>query len=232
MPNQRRRPKAFKLCDELARYLLLESSKGRLWAGIPLSVLNDPKFARMPDEAKGQLLSLMLYVKQLGFNHLPNDPEFLSNKINATSPLSLDKFRSLGFLIEVKRKRTKAGPCAQQNSTDHHNTEQAHTDNNSGDAGKRRAVGAGSLSTYSYDDCLRYARHLASNGGGIKNPGGFARSIHRSGEHDAQIRAWLDPVQTTQADPSCPKCFGSGMETVKGKGARRCECIQRPARAA
>src|SRR5438552_2063978 len=30
--------------------------------------------------------------------------------------------------------------------------------------------------------------------------------------------------QNAEGDPVCPLCFGTGMEVVSGKGARRCRC--------
>ena len=30
--------------------------------------------------------------------------------------------------------------------------------------------------------------------------------------------------QTSASDEPCPRCFGSGMEVIEGKGARRCSC--------
>jgi DNA replication protein DnaC len=37
------------------------------------------------------------------------------------------------------------------------------------------------------------------------------------------------PRETEASDDICPKCFGSGMEVVAGKGARPCECRRRGA---
>ncbi|HEX8246685.1 MAG TPA: ATP-binding protein [Pyrinomonadaceae bacterium] len=35
---------------------------------------------------------------------------------------------------------------------------------------------------------------------------------------------FLDEIQSRQEPAVCEKCFGSGMEIVPGKGARRCDC--------
>jgi len=40
-------------------------------------------------------------------------------------------------------------------------------------------------------------------------------------EQDAQVSG---PDQGSAAAPSCPHCFGTGMEVVAGEGARRCRC--------
>src|SRR5918997_6768311 len=36
--------------------------------------------------------------------------------------------------------------------------------------------------------------------------------------------------QKVEATPSCPVCFGTGLEVVPGKGARRCQCRTQDAR--
>ena len=37
----------------------------------------------------------------------------------------------------------------------------------------------------------------------------------------------IDDASEHAADDACPKCFGSGMEIVPGKGARPCSCRDR-----
>ncbi len=85
-------------------------------------------------------------------------------------------------------------------------------------------------SRFTLEDCRRYARHLQASGQGITNPGGYGTSIHRSGEADTLIAAFLEAggargspaalVQTCAAN--CDKCYGTGQEIVVGKGARPC----------
>ena len=66
-------------------------------------------------------------------------------------------------------------------------------------------------SRFSKEICLRYARHLKESGQGIKNPAGYARSIFRSGEEDAEIAAWLESLEAregraTYGQVVCPAC--------------------------
>lgn len=85
-----------------------------------------------------------------------------------------------------------------------------------------RGVSVGSK--FSIEDCRRYAEHLNKTNQGINNPGGFALTIYRSGEADELIATFLEP-KTTSAKTDhngCPRCYGTGMEVVEGKGARRC----------
>jgi len=79
-------------------------------------------------------------------------------------------------------------------------------------------------SRFTFANCKSYADHLHKTGQGILNAGGYATTIHRSGEADELIAAFLQPAAApAKADHSkCPRCYGSGMEVVEGKGARRC----------
>jgi hypothetical protein len=59
-----------------------------------------------------------------------------------------------------------------------------------------RAVGAPTVavrvgSRFTIEECRRYAKHLQSTGQGINNPGGYATTIHRTGDVDAQIEEFL-----------------------------------------
>jgi hypothetical protein len=58
----------------------------------------------------------------------------------------------------------------------------------------------------------------------IENPGGLARKLHVEGTADAEMRLMLNPPRRREfTDQPCTRCFGAGMETVPGKGARACE---------
>jgi hypothetical protein len=75
-------------------------------------------------------------------------------------------------------------------------------------------------SKFSIEECRRYAEHLRSTG-----PGGYATTIHRTGEADELIERFLKPAQASQADASaCPDCKGSGFYYPEGPagGVRKC----------
>jgi hypothetical protein len=79
--------------------------------------------------------------------------------------------------------------------------------------------GVGVCSKFSIEECRRYAEHLRSTGQGINNPGGYATTIHRTGEADELIERFLKPVpETAPLDVSgCPDCQGTGFYYPKGK---------------
>lgn len=86
-------------------------------------------------------------------------------------------------------------------------------------------VGVGSK--FSLEECRRYAEHLQKTGQGINNPGGYATTIFRSGEADAQIEAFLSTPTASapfKAD-DCPDCGGSGYFYPEGvdKGVKICK---------
>ena len=101
------------------------------------------------------------------------------------------------------------------------NTHKEHTQTQEPAAGVR--VG----SKFSLEECRRYAEHLRSTGQGINNPGGYATTIHRTGEADALIEAFLNPASAPPlADASrCPDCQGTGFYYPKGveKGVAKCQ---------
>ncbi|MBA3713318.1 MAG: hypothetical protein H0W76_12855 [Pyrinomonadaceae bacterium] len=84
-------------------------------------------------------------------------------------------------------------------------------------------------SKFSLEECRRYAEHLHTTGQGINNPGGYATTIHRTGEADMLIESFLHPEA---AHPSsninisqCPDCQGTGFYYPQGveAGVARCK---------
>lgn len=94
-------------------------------------------------------------------------------------------------------------------------------------------VGVCAKSKFSLEECLRYAEHLHQTGKGITNPGGYATSIHRSGEADALIDKYLHsaPADAPLNSTECPDCRGTGFWYPAGleRGVARCahQCLVR-----
>lgn len=98
----------------------------------------------------------------------------------------------------------------------------------------RAARGVCVRSAYSLEEWLHYAEHLQQTGKRIDNPEGLALKLYETGKGDALMKRFLiapTPAASTSdvvaADPGCRLCYGTGMEVVPGKGARRCQCRQR-----
>jgi hypothetical protein len=88
-----------------------------------------------------------------------------------------------------------------------------------------REVGVRVGSKFTIEECRRYAEHLRSTGQGINNPGGYATTIHRTGEADELIDRFLNPAPTIQVDASqCPDCKGSGFYYPNGPAGGVTKC--------
>lgn len=92
--------------------------------------------------------------------------------------------------------------------------------------------GASVCSEFSYQDALALTTKWKAEGrlvGGrrIENPSGLARTIHREGTADDEIRLYKRPPPKREfTGEPCPSCYGAKMQTVAGKGARRCpDCL-------
>jgi DNA-binding Lrp family transcriptional regulator len=80
-------------------------------------------------------------------------------------------------------------------------------------------------SKFSIEECRRFAEHLRSTGQGINNPGGYATTIHRTGEADELIERFLNPTVSIQVDASqCPDCKGSGFYYPNGPNGGVAKC--------
>lgn len=85
-------------------------------------------------------------------------------------------------------------------------------------------------SKFTIEECRRYAKHLHSTGQGINNPGGYATTIHRTGEADLLIESFLHPEAAGSPSPhldtsQCPDCNGTGFYYPQGVegGVARCK---------
>jgi len=84
-------------------------------------------------------------------------------------------------------------------------------------------------SKFTIEECRKYAKHLQSTGQGINNPGGYATTIHRTGEADALIDSFLHPEATSSSSnldtSQCPDCKGTGFYYPQGVegGVARCK---------
>jgi hypothetical protein len=87
--------------------------------------------------------------------------------------------------------------------------------------------GVGVGSRFTPEECRRYAEHLRSTGQGINNPGGYATTIHRTGEADALIESFLNPApaQSLIDASQCLDCQGMGFYYPKGieHGVTKCQ---------
>ncbi len=79
-------------------------------------------------------------------------------------------------------------------------------------------------SRFALQECRKYAESLRKDG--ITNLGGYATKVHRSGEADELIAAFLAPKQKqVVADISqCPDCRGTGYRYPNGTSGGVVKC--------
>jgi hypothetical protein len=102
----------------------------------------------------------------------------------------------------------------------------ANKEKNKNENTQTQEMGVRVGSKFTIEECRRYAQHLQSTGQGINNPGGYATTIHRTGEVDEVIERFLNPTVSTQVDSSqCPDCQGSGFSYPNGPtgGVAKCK---------
>ncbi len=89
-------------------------------------------------------------------------------------------------------------------------------------------------SKFTLEECRRYAKHLQASGQGINNPGGYATTIHRTGEADLLIAAFLNPEEAKSSSPldasQCTDCNGTGFYYPQGidGGVAKCKHASLP----
>jgi predicted transcriptional regulator len=116
-------------------------------------------------------------------------------------------------------KSTTVNTTAVRNSSNKVNTQKENTQTQDAPPATV-APGVRVGSKFTIEECRRYAKHLQSTGQGINNPGGYATTIHRTGEADLLIENFLNPIAPTQPSDisQCPDCHGAGMYYPEGLG--------------
>jgi hypothetical protein len=89
-------------------------------------------------------------------------------------------------------------------------------------------VGVRAGSRFKIEECRKYAQHLQATGQGINNPGGYATTIHRTGEADGLIESFLHPAALSSSSTldisQCPDCHGTGFYYPEGMGGGVAKC--------
>ena len=151
--------------------------------------------------------------------HFGSDKE-QGNEYSVVPPSSM--------LISASQSKRNGLPESNSLPESRHYKENTYKENTQTQDAPAASVGVGSK--FTIEECRRYAKHLQSTGQGINNPGGYATTIHRTGEADLLIESFLHPEAT--ADPSlnvdtsqCPDCNGTGFYYPQGVegGVARCK---------
>lgn len=118
------------------------------------------------------------------------------------------------------------------------NREDTDTDTAPASAGRLcDCCGVSVCSEFSFPEAAELVKRWKAEGrlvGGrpIENVFGLARTIHREGTADEEIRLLLRPPPRREfTDEPCPTCLGTKFETAPGRGARPCPaCVDEAGR--
>lgn len=82
------------------------------WIKLHRDVLNDYKFSQLQDASKAHLLAIWLLASQLD-NKIPFDARWISNRINATEEVDINRLINTGFLHIHDRDSEALASCKQ-----------------------------------------------------------------------------------------------------------------------
>lgn len=216
--------------DKLQHY----KDRALIWIKLHVILLDDYEFQQLPDETKYHYIGLMLLAARMG-NRLPNDADYLARQIGANTSINLEVLLQRKYLTLVKRKRTKARSAsgalaeteqdasAEQTRVEQRREKKRHTTTDK-TAQSAPVVGV-YKSKFSREEVMRYVHYCRDKGQAIRSVEGLVTTLRRTGTADEAIDLYLNPQRSPKArraNPNCSKCFGGGMESVPGKGARQC----------
>lgn len=178
------------------------------------------------------------------FKVIPSDFEGTpSDQTGTSSDFVVIPFLSQGHITEITPEITPE-TSTENTHTPAHSLLPTGPKTSSQSKAKRAVRGVCEKSRFSLEAWLSYAQHQAKSGKKIENLEGLALSLHRSGEADHLMERFLssdtaphahdqtEVISKAKHPADCRGCFGTGMEVVPGRGARRCTHNQQPAKGA
>ena len=143
---------------------------------------------------------------------------------------STKELRGLNFEIKLpSATRAESAPHARSASRAEITPNKVNTQKENTQTQDKPPAGVRVGSKFSIEECRKYAKHLQATGQGITNPGGYATTIHRTGEADLLIDGFLHPdsagPSSTLDITQCPDCQGTGFYYPQGveAGVARCK---------
>jgi hypothetical protein len=167
------------------------------WIRLYNSILDDFEFSRLTDAQRFQLIALMLLATRMD-NELPDDPQWLRNRISGTTDVELEPLIVRGFLKRETVQSTASksasriasvGASYKQTGTE---GEQSEINNSAMQNQSTSSASNNSHpSRFSYDQILDYVRNEIARGKQVKNPVGLTLSLMQSGKADGSINSFL-----------------------------------------
>ena len=189
--------------DTLQHY----KNRSPVWIKLYSSHLDDYDFLQMKDATKYHIFGLMLLASRMN-NCLPDDAEWLAQKIGATEKIDVELLINYKILEVIKaEKNTTIARKSKKIKSNLASTEKkkeeytgTHTQNRSDCASKPsensvcdfdKNLKTG-LSKFSLEECLRYTNKQIEEGVKVSNPHGFALNLYKTGDADDFIKSLLD----------------------------------------
>lgn len=210
-----------------------------LWIKLYGSLLEDYEFSMLPDATKGHLVMLWLLASKTD-NQIPNNPEWIQKRINATEPVDLPLLIRSGFLVDTASNgfhgleqvasnliQTPEQVAPNTRSIEKRREEKEKKREEQQQAAASDFAAAASIenephfSRFSFAEVRAFVERTKPH---AENPGGLARTIWRSGEEDEQVAAWLMGKQERaeqierlrQGALACPSdAFGPGFRLAR-----------------
>lgn len=91
-----------------------------VWIKLYINLLDDVDFCLLSDEAKFHFLGMLLLAAKMN-NRLPNNPNFLAQKLSATSQIDVEFLLSKKFLVTFKSLKTNSKPASDKLPSDYQN---------------------------------------------------------------------------------------------------------------
>ena len=181
-----------------------------IWIKLYRSLLRDYEFGRLPDASRAHLMLIWLLASETG-NELPNDAAWIGRQINASDPVDLDLLIRSGFLIDcdsesASKSASKSDSALPQtvlaqSRAEAEQRQRAETESEAEQSRSRAEAEAiacppaaaaandleSHLSAFARTEIEDFVRETKPH---IKNVGGFARTIWRSGVEDEAIGRW------------------------------------------
>ena len=220
------------------------------WVKLYASLIDNYDFQQLPDATRFHAMALIVLASRTG-NFLPSDPQWLGSRIGARTSIDIKALLRCGFLEPARKGEKKSDKDAKKGDRNLQKACREAVENGINDCKQRAesiasdrdrdrgraethnntppasAVGTDGLvvscaSRFSLAECLAFAQHKKAKGEPVVNPVGLAHWMQQTGRCDAEIGAFLHPAPKRDIS-RCPDCYGTGMQSVAGKGARRCE---------
>jgi hypothetical protein len=186
------------------------------------SELSTPR-PELKDDPQGKAKPLIVITKRLNKHggkpgHIIRLTDVWPANIRSATPTAKDEEPISPHEIDHSQDEIAISPHEiKKNPSEEKPTEEKHTQH-------LRAVGAPAVavcggSKFTIEECRKYAKHLQATGQGINNPGGFATTIHRTGNVDAVIEEFLsrtpEQVEEIRTTPHNQNLFfGEAVQMV------------------